>query len=149
MNDGAGTRPGTVRRAAARAGPLSRAKRRQERGGLTLGAEADRRLLVDDDGAEAERKSNGELLERDVDDPPEDRRALCEADDSHRVRRVGGVSRRRHADDGVTGERPVTGQRDRLPRARAAARAELLRRDGDLTAAAAANASEAPFAHVL
>jgi hypothetical protein len=59
------------------------------------------RLLVDDDGPKAERKPDTELVERDVYDAPEDRRALFEGDDPDRVRRVGGVARRRHADDGV------------------------------------------------
>src|SRR5205814_2092991 len=95
----------------------------------------------------AERKTDGELLERNVDDPSEDRRAFFQPDDADGIRRVGGVSRRRHADDGVARERAIARERDRLPGVGAAARAELFRRNRNLAAPPALDAGEVSFAH--
>src|SRR5207237_8295254 len=109
----------------------------------SLRREADRRRSFDDDGTEAQREADLELLERDVDDAAEDRGAFLQPHDADRVRRVGGVTRRRDADDRVARERAFAGERHHVPRARAAARAELLRRNRDLAAAAALDPREA------
>src|SRR6185503_4643685 len=76
-----------------------------------LRTKADRGLLLDDDGTEPERKAHAELLERHVEDAPEDGRALLQLHDADGVRRVGDVLRRRHANDGVAGERALAGER--------------------------------------
>src|SRR2546426_11596415 len=106
------------------------------------GAEAEGGPILLDEWAKADAETDGDLVEGDVHDPAEQRDALAELDDGHRVGRVGGEGARRDTDHREALDGALAAERHRLPGALVAGRTELPRRDGELAALPATRSEE-------
>src|SRR2546426_3294923 len=88
------------------------------------GAEAEGGPILLDEWAKADAETDGDLVEGDVHDPAEQRDALAELDDGHRVGRVGGEGARRDTDHREALDGALAAERHRLPGALEAGRSE-------------------------
>src|SRR5712691_464253 len=113
------------------------------------GAEAEGGPLLLDERAEADGETDGDLVEGDVHDPAEQRDALAELDDGHRVGRLGREGARRDTDHGEALDGALAAEGHGLPGALVAGRTELPRRDGELPAPPAAHPGELALARAL
>src|SRR5712691_1681936 len=113
------------------------------------GAEAEGVPLLLDERAEADGETDGDLVEGDVHDPAEQRDALAELDDGHRVGRLGREGARRDTDHGEALDGALAAEGHGLPGALVAGRTELPRRDGELPAPPAAHPGELALARAL
>ena len=93
--------------------------------------------------------SDRELVERNVDDPSQERHALAQLHGRHRVGGFGQPLPRWDTNHREAGDRAFAGQGHRLPGALVTGRTELLRRDGQLTALPAAHAGQYPGSGAL
>jgi Amidohydrolase len=114
------------------------------------GPEADgRRHVRRDERTEPHGQTDGELVERHVDEAAENRDALFEPDDGDGVRHGPRVGPGRNANDSEARDRAVARERHRLPLVGVAGRAELFRRHRQLAARAAADGGELSGARLL
>src|SRR2546422_627902 len=112
-------------------------------------AEAEGGPLLLDERAEADGETDGDLVEGDVHDPAEQRDALAELDDGHRVGRVGREGARRDTDHGEALDGALAAEGHGPPGALVTGRTELPRRDGELPAPPAAHPGELALARAL
>src|SRR5256886_16222743 len=109
-------------------------------------AEPDRGLRVLDERAKADGETDGDLVEGDVHDPAEQRDALAELDDGHRVGRVGREGARRDTDHGEALDGALAAEGHGLPGALVTGRTELPRRGGQLATPPAAQPGQLDLA---
>src|SRR5207247_9608100 len=88
------------------------------------GAEAEGGPLLLDERAEADAETDGDLVEGDVHDPAEQRDALAELDDGHRVGGVGREGARRDTDHREALDGALAAERHRPPGALVTGRTE-------------------------
>src|SRR3989442_9647657 len=96
------------------------------------GAEAEGGPLLLDERAVADGETDGDLVEGDAHDPAEQRDALAELDDGHRIGRVGREGARRDTDYGEALDGSLAAEGHGPPGALVTGRTELPRRDGEL-----------------
>src|SRR2546427_3780191 len=105
-------------------------------------AEAEGGPLLLDERAEADGETDGDLVEGDVHDAAEQRDALAELDDGHRVGGVGREGARRDTDHREALDGALAAEGHGLPGALVTGRTELPRRDGELAALPATHPGE-------